>query len=51
MSRKHYEAFAKMLREEENKELRLLIAARIIPILQADNEKFDEAYFRKAAKC
>lgn len=51
MTRKHFEAFAKMLREIENKELRLIIAEKIIAVLIDANERFDEALFRWAAKC
>jgi hypothetical protein len=51
MTRKHFEAFAKMLREIEDKVLRKIIAEKIIPILGDDNALFDEERFRKAAKC
>ena len=49
MTKKHFERFAKMLRETENPKLRKEMADKLIPIFKEENERFNEALFRKAA--
>lgn len=51
MTREHFEAFAKMLRETPNAHERRAIAAKIIPVFKQFNPLFHERKFREAAKC
>jgi hypothetical protein len=49
MTRKHYELFAKMLREIPSAALRLKFAEELVKVLASDNPRFNEDTFRKAA--
>lgn len=49
MTRKHFESFAKMLREVPSVYLRLKMAEGIIEVLKEFNPRFNEAKFRKCS--
>ncbi len=51
MTRKHFELFAKMLREIPSRATRLQFAAELVVVFKADNPLFNETIFRKAADC
>jgi len=51
MTKRHFERFAKMLREVESKSLRLKMAVELVKVFKEDNPLFNEERFRKAANC
>lgn len=51
MTRKHFELFAKMLKNIPSTALRLKFAEELVSLFENENARFDEAIFRKAANC